>query len=774
MRSLKVAGAAALIVLSASPAAAAPVNQAPVAVDDTAKVRNTVSAQAVYPLDNDSDPEADRLTYTAVTSGAKGTVSIDGTYPTWLRYRPLPGATAGTDSFTYTVSDGNGNTATATVTVTLWDDVAAPAGVTIRETGPDAVTISWPAVPGATQYRIHRGGRDDVTTTALSFSDSGFDELNSYSWHVGALNGGGFESSWSNMVSRSYPVDPPRDLTVDVTADPTALALDWEASGSGPWNVYRDGSLLTSTTATEFEDTGLTTGRAYSYQVQATYPASPTIVYPPSRLTSPVTATAGVLTLIDRLFLELGGARGGLGPVTVDERAIPGGLRQDHENGIILQEGAWSPVHMWRAFADAFDAAGGVGTMGFPLDPQDCGFRESGCAQFFESGSIWGSPANWAVVVPQLIEDGWAEAGWEEGPLGYPAGSQVALARGLSQPFEDGAVYWSAGTGSHGVSGENHDTYTAWGGPAGRLGFPTTGDNCGLRADGCWQGFQGGTMHWTPTTGAHVTDGAIRDVWGRSGWENGRLGYPVTDAVCGLRNGGCWQGFQGGTIHWTAATGAQITDGAIRDAWGWAGWENGRLGYPTGGAVCGLRGGGCWQGFQGGTIHWSPATGAHATDGAIRDAWGRSGWENGRLGYPTTDVTCGLRGGGCWQGFQGGTIHWTPGTGARITDGAIRDAWGRAGWETGRLGYPTGNAVCGLRGGGCWQGFQGGTIHWSPAAGAHPTFGAIRDAWGRAGWENGRLGYPTTDEMVFGGVVRQNFQGGYITLDQRTGRVTVR
>ncbi|WP_198598040.1 hypothetical protein [Blastococcus atacamensis] len=37
-----------------------------------------------------------------------------------------------------------------------------------------------------------------------------------------------------------------------------------------------------------------------------------------------------------------------------------------------------------------------------------------------------------------------------------------------------------------------------------------------------------------------------------------------------------------------------------------------------------------------------------------------------------TDEVCGLRGGGCAQGFQSGSIHWSPATGARVTLGAIR------------------------------------------------------------------------------------------------------
>ncbi|MUK03504.1 hypothetical protein GM708_17290, partial [Vibrio cholerae] len=40
------------------------------------------------------------------------------------------------------------------------------------------------------------------------------------------------------------------------------------------------------------------------------------------------------------------------------------------------------------------------------------------------------------------------------------------------------------------------------------------------------------------------------------------------------------------------------------------------LGTATTGVVCGLVGGGCYQKYQRGDIHWSPTTGAHPTKGA--------------------------------------------------------------------------------------------------------------------------------------------------------------
>ena len=215
--------------------------------------------------------------------------------------------------------------------------------------------------------------------------------------------------------------------------------------------------------------------------------------------------------------------------------------------------------------------------------------------------------------------------------------------------------------------------------------------------------------------------GPIRATWASLGYENGKLGYPTRNESCGLVSGGCFQTFQGGTIHWSAATGAFATWGAIRATWASLGYEKGKLGYPTGNEKCGLLGGGCYQAFQGGTIHWAPGVGAFATWGAIRATWASLSYEKGKLGYPTGNETCGLVGGGCFQSFQGGTIHWAPGVGAFATWGAIRATWGSLGYEKGRLGYPASAERCATASGTCSQRFQNGTITWSAAQGSAVT-----------------------------------------------------
>jgi len=92
-----------------------PVNDPPVAVDDAASVAAGQPA-TVTPADNDSDPDGDVLTVTAVTQPAHGVATLagDGT----VTYTPEAGF-VGDDAFDYTVCDPSGACDTATVRVAV-------------------------------------------------------------------------------------------------------------------------------------------------------------------------------------------------------------------------------------------------------------------------------------------------------------------------------------------------------------------------------------------------------------------------------------------------------------------------------------------------------------------------------------------------------------------------------------------------------------------------------------------------------------------------------
>ncbi|MFJ6002711.1 D-alanyl-D-alanine carboxypeptidase family protein [Arthrobacter sp. NPDC092385] len=223
----------------------------------------------------------------------------------------------------------------------------------------------------------------------------------------------------------------------------------------------------------------------------------------------------------------------------------------------------------------------------------------------------------------------------------------------------------------------------------------------------------------------------------------------------------------GGVITAPASQAATAIDARYAELGG----AGGRLGGATGAEFCGLRGGGCQRNFERGVIIWSSATGAQPSFGAILSSWRGNDAENGRFGYPTGPEVCGITGGGCYQNFQGGAIIWSERTGAHISTGAIRVAWARTGFEAGRLGYPTTDEVCGLRGGGCYQNYQGGSIVWAPSTGAWLSVGAIRTRWASTGFENGALGYPITDERCTGSTCDQRYQRGVIAWTAAGGTV---
>ncbi len=93
-----------------------PVNDPPVANNDTISMPEDTIDGALNLLGNDTDVDGDTLTVTAVTGAVNGTLTEQS--PGVWTYTPDPDWN-GTETLSYDISDGNGGTATATATVTV-------------------------------------------------------------------------------------------------------------------------------------------------------------------------------------------------------------------------------------------------------------------------------------------------------------------------------------------------------------------------------------------------------------------------------------------------------------------------------------------------------------------------------------------------------------------------------------------------------------------------------------------------------------------------------
>lgn len=146
------------------------------------------------------------------------------------------------------------------------------------------------------------------------------------------------------------------------------------------------------------------------------------------------------------------------------------------------------------------------------------------------------------------------------GALVSPSLDQSADGRGVYKTYGNGWVMWRADLGALAVYGAIGARWNEIGGTASSYGWPVTDELSTPRGPGRFNHFEGGSIYWSPDTGAHLIYGAIRDLWASMAWEQGPLGLPVTDeldvpGVPGARR----NGFEGGEITWTPWAGARVT-----------------------------------------------------------------------------------------------------------------------------------------------------------------------------------------------------------------------
>ncbi len=162
-----------------------------------------------------------------------------------------------------------------------------------------------------------------------------------------------------------------------------------------------------------------------------------------------------------------------------------------------------------------------------------------------------------------------------------------------------------------------------------------------------------------------------------------------------------------------------------------------------------------------------------ATIGKIDEKYRALGGCGSFLGVPITEERITPDGVGRYSVFERGSIYWTPSTGAFEVHGMIRDKWAELGWEPGVLGYPITDETPTPDGIGRYNVFQGGSIYWTPDTGAHEVRGRIRDKWAELGWEAGALGYPISGEYAVTAGRKSDFQHGSITWDEDSDEFTV-
>ncbi|MQY26292.1 hypothetical protein [Nocardia aurantia] len=157
------------------------------------------------------------------------------------------------------------------------------------------------------------------------------------------------------------------------------------------------------------------------------------------------------------------------------------------------------------------------------------------------------------------IDSHYNELGGASSILGQPDGDAAQVANGAMQNYRGGTIFYSPGTGAQAVYGDILNRYRDLGGPTGELGFPTgdetdAGDGVGRVENFAEAG--GAAIYWSPSTGAHMIKDRVLDAYRSSGGVTGPFGYPTTDMTD--ENGVQASSFAGPTgteIRWSQADG---------------------------------------------------------------------------------------------------------------------------------------------------------------------------------------------------------------------------
>ena len=162
---------------------------------------------------------------------------------------------------------------------------STPTGLSTSGVTASQVTLSWQASTdnvGVAGYRVYRDGSLVGSPSSTTFTNTGLASNTSYAFTVAAFDAAGNSSPASAPRSVTTGSPPPvADTTAPST--PTGLStsgvtasqvtLAWQAStdnvGVTGYRVYRDGSLVGTTSSTTFTDSGLASNTSYIFTVAA-------------------------------------------------------------------------------------------------------------------------------------------------------------------------------------------------------------------------------------------------------------------------------------------------------------------------------------------------------------------------------------------------------------------------------------------------------------------------------------------------------------------------
>ena len=475
------------------------------------------------------------------------------------------------------------------------------------------------------------------------------------------------------------------------------------------------------------------------------------------------------------------------------------GTAQDYRNGVLYlkngkvddtQAGADQAVATWGRTSAKYRTEGGpAGWLGWPVEPDSRG-KGGGAWARFENGFIyWSNVQQGAgpVAMKMDVYDEWAKTNHEYGPYGYPVSEERDITvdgkTGQIQDFEGGAMVRLPGEdGKDGAvrlltSGiaERYEELPPV--DRTRLGWPTNSTGTMYNNAGKFNDFDHGVIYSTSYGTYVIYHGPIFEYYKKQGFEGGKLGKLVSDEKINADVSRVAE-FEGGTVR--ADSNGNITtdqtNAAIENkynslsqeqktALGAAGSAGRTPASPQGTS-------GRYQNYENGVIYTSHLGTYVIVHGTVWDAYSAQGFESGQLGFITGDYfgegTATFEGGTLTEegdkAVETGTSHAIDARFEGLSE-ELKEALGAAGSSGTTPKSPQGTS-------GRYRNYENGVIYTSDLGTYVIMHGKIWDYYASRGHESGDLGFIKGDytgiDDAPGSV---EFEGGTLSVSA-AGNVT--
>lgn len=154
-----------------------------------------------------------------------------------------------------------------------------PTSVNTTNITKNSVSLSWDSQTTAEKYNVYRNGYKVATVNGNQFNDSNLVASTEYKYEIEAVSASGQVSEKSDVLNvktldesaQEKPTAPSGLHSMGETENSVSLMWNKSSHTSGikEYQVYRNGSLITSTEKTMYEDKGLSSDTEYKYTVKA-------------------------------------------------------------------------------------------------------------------------------------------------------------------------------------------------------------------------------------------------------------------------------------------------------------------------------------------------------------------------------------------------------------------------------------------------------------------------------------------------------------------------